>query len=118
ISLRPADVRIFLPTIANATGGAHSKRYKNLRINLKALSQVIGLHEPPELKRHTLRGRWLDLYEKIPSGFGRMGLVRAMRFFDWSDITPEAIDDAALDLFAQHLEERTFNSQIRRLIWR
>src|SRR5690625_4268413 len=118
ISLRPAEVRIFLPTIADATGGAHSKRYKNVRGNLKALAQLIGLHEPRELERHTLTGPWLELYEKIPSGFGRLGLVKAMRFFTWSGLARETVGDAALDAFEKHLEEHTFNAEIRRLIWR
>lgn len=118
ISLEPIVVRSYLPAIARATGGTNAKRFRNIRSNLKALAQTIGLHEPRELERHQFSAVWKELYKKIPDDFSRMGIVRLMRFCDWCGGTPEAVDDDILDRFTQHLEDHTFTREIPRLVWR
>jgi integrase len=117
IPLAPLLLRPLLKRVVPQRFRVGRKRWSNVRSAIVTLAIAVDLHEPRWPRRFVVPAPWNAQYRAVPV-FHRGFIVRFIRFCAVQGIAPELVDDATVQRFKRHVEERSYSPHPRGVVWR
>ena len=107
----PSDVgalRNLIASLHHVQGRITKKRLANIRADLAAALQVIGVR-PPDPDR-VISASWIDFLAKASAKHQGWAMARFARFCSARQIEPAAVNDEVLEHFKRHLDARVLTN--------